>query len=174
MSLFDLVLLIIIGGFGLFGFWFGLIHTLGSLVGTVAGVFLASRYYEPLAAWLTTITGWGGNFPRVLTFIIAFILINRLVGLAFWIIDQLLSIVTRLPFVNSLNRMLGLIFGFFEGTLVLGMVFFFIVRFPVGPQFMAWLAASKVAPYTVGAAALLWPLLPAALKLLKSSVQGIF
>ena len=49
MSTFDIVLLVIIGGFGLFGLWFGIVHTLGSLLGTALGIFLASHYYGPVA-----------------------------------------------------------------------------------------------------------------------------
>ena len=86
MPYFDIVLVVIIVLFGLFGLWFGLIHTLGSLAGMVVGVFLASRYYEVGANWLMSLTGWGDNFSKVLIFIIAFFVINRLVGLVFWIV----------------------------------------------------------------------------------------
>ena len=65
MGLSDIILLIIIAGFAMFGFWFGLIHTLGSLLGTVFGAYLASRYYEPMADWLINITGWGENISKV-------------------------------------------------------------------------------------------------------------
>lgn len=173
MPFFDIALLIIIGGFGLFGLWFGLIHTLGSLIGTILGVFLAFRFYSPLADWLMNLTGWQGNFPRVVMFIIAFIIINRLVGFAFWIVDKLLAFFTRLPFISGLNRILGLIFGIIEGVLVLGIIFYFIVRFPLGTNFMAALSVSKIAPYTVSAASILWPLIPEAIKLIQSSIQGI-
>ena len=113
MPLIDIILLIIIAGFGMFGLWFGLIHTLGSLIGTIAGIYLATRFYEPMAGWLTNITGWGGNVPKVIMFIVAFIVINRLVGFAFWIVDKVLSLVTRLPFIAGINRFLGLIFDWF-------------------------------------------------------------
>ncbi len=170
MSLFDIVLLIIIGGFALFGLWFGLVHTLGSLAGTIIGVYLASRYYQPFAEWLIKTTGWGANISKVVVFIIAFIIINRLVGLAFYIIDRVLSVVTKLPFISSLNRLLGLVFGLFEGVLVLGIAFYFIARFPVGSGFMDALAASRVAPYTIQVASVLWPLIPEAIKILKSTI----
>ena len=130
MSLFDLILLIIIGGFALFGLWFGLVHTLGSLLGTILGVYLASRYYQPFAEWLIQTTGWGANISKVIVFIIAFIIINRLVGLVFYVIDRALSVITKLPFISGINRLLGLAFGLFEGILVVGIVLYFIARFP--------------------------------------------
>jgi len=173
MSIFDISLLVIIAGFGLFGLWFGLVHTLGSLIGTILGVYLASRYYSPVADWLIRTTGWGENVSRVVVFIIAFVIINRLVGLVFWIVDKILSIFTSLPFISSINRLLGMVFGLLEGALVIGIIFYFIARFPVGDTFMSWVSSSKVVPYTVKLAAVLWPLLPDAIKTLKSTVGNL-
>lgn len=173
MSLFDITLLVIIGIFALAGLWFGLVHTIGSLAGTVLGVYLATRYYEPAANWLINTTGWGANFSKVLIFVIAFFIINRLVGLVFWVIDKILSVITRLPFVNGINRFLGLIFGVLEGVIVLGMVFYFIARFPVGDKFMAALSASQIAPTTVNVASVLWPLIPDAIRTLQSTIGNL-
>ncbi len=173
MSIFDISLLVIIGIFALAGLWFGLVHTLGSLAGTVLGVFLGMRYYEPVANWLINTTGWSPNFSKVLIFIIVFFIINRLVGLAFWVVDKLLSVFTKLPFIGGINRFLGLLFGILEGAIVLGMVFFFIARFPLGDKFMGALSASQIAPATVKLASLLWPLIPDAIKMLQSTVDNL-
>jgi uncharacterized membrane protein required for colicin V production len=173
MSLIDVILLIIIAGFGMFGLWFGLIHTLGSLIGTVAGAYLASRFYEPMANWLIGITGWGENISRVLMFIIAFIIINRLVGFGFWIVDKTLSIFTGLPFIRGINRFLGLVFGIFEGILTIGLIIYFIERFPLSTWLMERLADSTIAPFTTSLAAVLIPLLPDALRILRSTVDYV-
>lgn len=173
ISYFDFALILIIGGFGLFGLWFGLVHTIGSLVGTVVGVYLAGSYYEPVANWLIKTTGWGANFSKVLMFIIVFFVINRLVGLVFWILDKFLSFFTNLPFIHSLDRLLGLVFGLIEGALGLGIIFYFIGKFPVGIKFMEWIAASKIVPSLVKMASILWPLLPEAVKSIQSVIPGI-
>lgn len=174
MSLFDIVLVIIIAGFSLFGFWFGLIHTLGSLVGTVVGVFLSTRYYGILAGWIIHITGWNENFSNVLAFIITFVIINRLIGLLFFFIDKTLAILTHLPFLSGINRILGAIFGFFEGVVVLGIIFYFINKFPLSADFMAHVNASAIVPFTVKTASILWPFIPQALKALQDTLQNIF
>lgn len=159
MPFFDLVLIIIVAGFALFGFWFGLVHTLGSLFGTVLGVYLASRYYVPAAEWLMKTTGWSNNVASIIMFIIAFIVINRLVGFAFFLVDRLFSIVTRLPFISGLNRMLGTIFGAFEGVFVVGIVLFFISKFPVNEAFMGAMNNSRLAAFCISTASILWPLI---------------
>lgn len=173
MFLIDIILLSIIGGFALFGLWFGFIQTVGSLVGTVFGAYLASRYYEPMADWIIHVTGWGENTSRVLMFIIAFLVINRLVGFVFWILDKFLSILTHLPFIASINRLLGFVLGAIEGAITLGLVIFFIERFPLSEKIMGALAGSTVAPILSGIASILWPLLPDALKLLQSTVDYV-
>lgn len=173
LSWFDLGLAVIVGGFALFGFWFGFIHTAGSLLGTLAGAYLASRYYEVMAQWLITITGWQGNTARVVMFILGFIIVSRLVGFAFWIVDRLLSIITRLPFVSSINRILGVALGFLEGVMTLGLMLFFVERFPLSEKIMTMIAESELAPKFRSVADVFIPLLPDALKLLKSTVDYV-
>jgi len=177
MEVADLILLIIIGGFGLFGLWFGLVHTLGSLMGTILGAYLASRYYDVMAGWLMNLTGWEGNFPKVLMFIVAFILINRLVGILFVVVDKILSIFTKMPGIRGLNHILGMVLGFFEGAITIGLIIFFIERFPLSEVVMGHLAGSVIAPYLEALASILVPLLPEALRLLHSTVdyvEGVF
>jgi len=173
MPLIDIIIFIIIGGFAMFGFWFGFFHTLGSLLGTLAGIFLGSRYYEPMADWLIHITGWGENISRVIMFTIAFFIINRLVGLVFYGVDRLLRIVTRLPFIASMNRFFGLFLGIAEGMITLGMIIFFIERFPISERVMTWIAESNIAPHLSALAGKLWPLLPDAMRAVNSTVEYV-
>ncbi len=168
-----MALLIIISGFALFGLWFGLVHTLGSLIGTVFGVYLASRYYEPVANWIISFSGWGQNYVKVIIFIVSFLLITRLVGFIFWIMEKFLTIFTRMPFVHGLDRLLGAIFGVLEGAVVVGVSLYFISRFPISLSFMDGLAHSQLAPPLVKIASILVPLLPEALRLLRSTVENI-
>jgi membrane protein required for colicin V production len=173
MSFFDIVLLIIIGGFGLFGLWFGFFHTLGSLAGTIFGVYLASRYYEQMATWLMGITGWGNNFSRVLMFTIAFIIINRLVGFAFWIFDKFFDVLTKLPFLSSINRLLGMALGVFEGLVTVGFVIYFMEKYPFSEKIVASIADSAVAPPALAIVAVLLPLLPEGMRLIRSGVDYV-
>lgn len=173
MSFFDLILACVIGGFVLFGLWFGIVATLGSLVGTVFGVFLASRWYALPATWLINTTHWNANFSNVLVFIILYLVVNRLIGFVFYIIDKSFSIITHLPFINSLNHLLGGLFGFLEGVVALGIVFYFVSRFPLSPNFMAQVNASGIAAFCTSIASLLWPLVPTAIQALQNALQNI-
>lgn len=171
--MFDLSLLIIIAIFALFGLWFGLVHTIGSLMGTILGVYLASRYYEPVADWLVEVTGWGENLSRVIMFVIAFILINRLVGIAFWGIDKAAKVITKMPFIRSINHLLGLLLGAAEGLITVGVILYFINKYPISDTVMTWIEHSTVALYAIPVAELLLPLLPEGMRVLESSVDYV-
>lgn len=173
MSLFDIVLLVIITGFALFGLWFGLVHTLGSLIGTAFGVYIASRYYGAVANWIIGFTHWDQNYVKVIIFIVSFVLITRLVGFIFWVMEKFLTIFTRMPFIHGLDRLLGGLFGVLEGAVVIGVSLYFIARFPISLSFMDGLAHSQVAPPLVSIASILVPLFPEALRLLKSTVDNL-
>ncbi|MCB9798094.1 CvpA family protein [Candidatus Nomurabacteria bacterium] len=171
MELFDLLLLFILGVFAIAGLIFGFLHTLGSLIGTVLGVYLASRYYEPVADFLIGATGWAGNWPRVVVFALAFVIINRLVGLAFFFVDKFFKVVTSLPVIRGLNKTLGFAFGLFEGLVTIGVIIYFIERFPVSERISTAIASSIIAPFAEEFTKTLWPLLPDALTLIQSSVN---
>lgn len=173
MSYLDIILLALIAGFGLFGLWFGLVHSIFSLIGTLIGLFIASRFYEQMGNWLMGITGWSGNFSKVLMFIIAFILIAKLVSVGFWLVEKILGLVTNLPVISGLNHLLGGLFGLIEGVIIIGVCFYFIARFPVSQNFMNQVANSQVIPYTTQSVKILLPLIPDAVKYLQSTVNSI-
>lgn len=168
MSTFDIVLVVVIAAFGLLGLKFGLVHTVGSLLGTIVGVYLSSRYYTVLANALMKYLGVSGQIATVVSFIVAFIIINRLVGLAFYLIDKTLGVITSLPFIHGIDRLLGLLFGLIEGILVAGISLYFITKFPLGPGFMQAINVSRLASVCIAAASILWPFIPQALKSLQA------
>lgn len=160
----DLILLIILFGFVLYGFWFGLIHTLGGLVGVVVASILATRLYEPLGEWVNLIFGGSQNIVRVITFVIVFFLITRLVGFAFYIAERIFKFISIIPFLKSINRLLGAILGFAEGVFLVGGILFVIAVVPLGPRVEQALQYSNVARYLVGTYRVMTPLLPRELR----------
>lgn len=159
MSFFDLILLISLGGFFLFGLWFGFLHALGALVGTVLGALLASRWYESVALVIFERVGGSLNIIKIVAFMVVFVVINRLVGFLFWILEKTTGIFTRLPFLKSVNRLVGGIFGFIEGVFVLGLSLSLALQLPILSNLIK---ASKVAKELMDFARVLIPLLPEA------------
>ena len=52
MGAFTIVLLLIFFGFIVAGFYFGIIHTVGAVIGAVAGVWIASHFYQEITPFI--------------------------------------------------------------------------------------------------------------------------
>jgi membrane protein required for colicin V production len=168
MTLFDLILILIVFGFIWFGFWFGLVYALGGLAGLIVGAAVASRYYDEVAKWISFISK-NENLTKIISFLIVYIVINRLVGFIFFILDRIIRPIINLPFLKTINRLGGAIFGLVTGVLTVGLILYFVSRIP-----LEWLTSliekSKTSSYFIELAKVLLPLLPEVLKKLKSVI----
>lgn len=170
MNLFDVILLIGLGGFVLYGLWFGIIHSLGVLVGTIVGAYLAGQYYNAAAVWAQGHVGGSLAVWNVVMFLIVFTLGNRLIGFVFWLIERVFNVLTVIPFLKTINRLAGAILGLVEGVLVLGLTLYVAERYPLGAWFLKFFPPSQVAQELMRIANILVPLLPEALQALKTLI----
>jgi len=169
MTLLDLILVLIVFFFTVSGFWFGLIITLGSLVGTIAGVLVAGHYFEQLAARLMGLAMGNEGAAKVFAFILIFLLVSRLIGFVFWIINKIFKLVAIIPFLKSLNRIGGGVLGFAEGVVFLGVVLVIAAKYVNVPWFVDAILASTVAQWLMKYGDILVPLLPTSIR----EAQGI-
>lgn len=126
MSYFDIAIAIVIVLFGLFGLWRGLVEMILSIVAMVIGFIVAYFYNDAVADWFAKYIPWGESARHNLAFVLLLVMANRVVGLIFWLINKLVGFLWRLPFINSLNRLLGMVVGVIEGLLVTGIVLAFV------------------------------------------------
>ncbi len=164
MTLLDVILIVILGGFVFYGFKNGLIQMLGSLVGLVLGVFLASRWYEPFSSWLASSFHWNILIARLVGFGLLLTLLNRAIGIAFWMVYKIFNILKIIPGVGAINHLGGAIVGFVEGLLTIGITLYLATKFNVSPAWTNTLKGSALLPFFTGVAQLVVPLLPGALK----------
>ena len=122
MSIFDVILIVLLAAFVLYGFLRGFIKMVGSLLGVIAGTWFAGHYYLLVFDWLHKIFGQYENLGKVASFLIVFYAIQRLIIVVFWILDKVFHIFSFIPFSRLFNRLLGLAFGILEGGLVLGLL----------------------------------------------------
>ena len=170
MNIVDMSLLVALGGFILYGFWFGIIHMVGALLGVVVGAIAAGRLYAPVAHWLAPFVGNNANLAKIIGFTIVFILVNKLVSLAFWIVEKIFKFISIIPFLKTFNRLLGAVLGLLEGTLALGLGVYFASRFPATASFEMLLRGSQMAHAFAAVGAILAPLLPAAVRAVQSVI----
>jgi len=166
MAFFDMILLIILAGFVFYGLFFGLIRTIGSLVGLFLGLWLAYVFYPTVFEWFKYLFFGHELAGQVITFIILFALINRLIGLIFAILNRTFDLLSIIPFLKTINRLSGAILGFLEGGLVLGLILLYLSGTFLG----GWLVDSQVAPFLIKFTKVILPLLPAAFNLMKGAV----
>ena len=166
MFLVDVILVAIISLFVLFGFMFGLVHTLGSLIGSILGTVIASRLIEPAFERFGAFLG-GGAVAKIVLFIVIFLLISRVIGLLFWIVEKILGIFAMVPFAKTFNRLLGAAFGFAEGVIVVGVVLFFALQYLPNDAVKAALEQSNLATVLIAATAAIQVMFPEGAKLVK-------
>lgn len=167
MLIFDIILLIILSGFTFYGLFFGLIRTVGSLVGIIGGIWLTSRLYLYVFSWFSYLFFGHETLGKIITFLVLFVLINRLICFLFALIDRMFDIISIIPFLKTINRLAGAVLGFIEGALVLGLVLYIILQTSLGSSFSGLLAGSKITPFLLKFIKILAPLLPSLLEKLK-------
>ena len=160
LTILDLILLFLLFLFVSFSFYMGFIAAVGSLLGVVVGTWAAGHFYAPVTEWLTPILLGNQNMASVVSFILIFTLVNRALGLAFWLVSKVLKPFSIIPFSKIINRILGAILGLVEGVLALGIALYFIERFNFSDWFANILASSQVASWLIWAGNILTPLLP--------------
>jgi len=173
MTLLDLLLVLVVFGFIWFGFWFGVIHAIGALLGTVIGSWLAGHYYDVLTNWFGHWLGISGGWVKLLSFLIIFVVVNRLVGFIFYLLDRTFNFLRFIPFLTTINRLAGAVLGFLEGSLVIGLTLYFASRLSLPLLVENAIAASKVAAKLMAFAGVLVPLLPEIIRKVQPYVPGV-
>ena len=166
MAIFDVVLIIILAGFVFYGLFFGLIRTVGSLIGMVGGLWFTIIFYLTVFSWVKNLFFGHELAGKIIVFIVLFTLVNRLIGFIFALLDKTFDLISIIPFLKTINRLTGAALGFIEGGLVLGLILLFISQ----TSFSGWLTGSKVALFLIGFAKTIAPLLPGLLDRVKGMI----
>ncbi|MEK7637325.1 MAG: CvpA family protein [Patescibacteria group bacterium] len=173
LSWFDLLLLLSVFGFVWGGFWTGLIQAVGGVVGLFLGSIIASRYYERFAGTVAPVFGGNAIAGKVFAFILIFLLVTRLVGVLFWLVNKIFNFMAIIPGLKFVNRLGGAIFGFLEGALFVGITLQFITRLPISVPFAGTIAHSTIAKYFLDVTAWLVPLFPQVIKQAQDATKVI-
>lgn len=119
MNFIDILILIILGFFAIKGLLRGLVNEAASLIGLIAGGWLAYKFHPLLSAPIKSAL----HLPLHLASFLAFIIILLATGIAAHIIGNILTTALRLVMLGSINRVGGVLIGICEGSLLLCMVF---------------------------------------------------
>lgn len=144
----------------------------GSFVGIVIAAIVSGKYFEFVADKLSFLFGGNDNFGRIVTFILLFLVVTRLIGFVFWAIDKLFNLVAFLPFLKTANRIGGAVLGLIEGVVLTSLTLFLLVRYPLGDTITNALANSVVVEYLLDVANKVAPLLPEVVQKAQAVIGG--
>ena len=169
MTIFDIILLVLLGSFVMYGLWFGTIHTLGSLIGTLVGTLVASWLHAFVAGYLTLILPDSANVYLV-TYLLIIFIISRLVKFLFSIAGLATSLVTHLPFLSQIDKVIGGALGFVMGIFVLGLGLVVLGNYSLPYLYIEDFQLSRVGTWIITVSSLLIPLLPRSLQEVKTLI----
>jgi membrane protein required for colicin V production len=118
----DFIIVLVLVGFGVFGFVLGMIQVVGGLVGLVAGTWLANQWHLPLGKWLANVLPVSPRISSLLAFILILVVVQRAMALGFYWLGRMLRLLRFIPFFKSFNRIAGGLLGLLEGALLLGFI----------------------------------------------------
>lgn len=170
LTILDLVLILIIFCFIAYGFALGLIQAIGSLVGLFLGAWIAGMYYQPVGDWLSPFILNNQKAAYVVAFILVFIIVSKIVGLIFLLIEKVFHIISIIPFLKTINRLAGGLLGLAEGVLFLGLGLYVANQFFQSGRIHELIQESQVAALLLIAAKLLVPLIPKLIEQAKSFI----
>lgn len=121
------------------GFFRGFIKEIFSLMGALAGFYIACIYYPDAA---TLLVKWAPNLPyeNIIGFIliiIGIVIVSSLLGVG---IRYLLNII----FLGWVDRVCGILFGTAKGVLIVSMILLALAAFV--PEFDTMIKSSRLAP----------------------------
>lgn len=138
----DIAILVILSGFLLKGLMRGLLKEVCSLAGLFIGAFLAFRYHGPLAEALLKQV----DLPTQIAVAITFTVLFLATMIFFLVLGFLLSRFVKLLFLGGFNRLIGGLFGLFQGVLLLAVVLFALSLKPLPWGMDKPMRASYLAP----------------------------
>ena len=159
----DYILLATILIWAVFGFRKGFLQTLGSLIGIIIAVIIASRFYPILSAYFGST-----NVSDLLAFITIFGISIKLIGIIFWVFGKIFEVVTVLPFISSFDSLLGAVLGLVQGIFMSGIVLYFLSKHPINEWVIDQMMNSPISAVLLKITYIFVPLFPEAIKTIKS------
>ena len=152
MAVLDGVLLGIVLVSMLLGAWRGLIFELFSLVGWVAGFFVARLFAQDVAAWLPL-----DSFDATVQYGIGFVLTFVLAVFAWGLLSALAKKLIEVVGLRPVDRTLGAVFGLLRAAVLIVVLGVVVVSTPLRDQ-VCW-TQSQSAPWLSDAVASILPAL---------------
>ena len=125
MNWLDIIVVLIVAWFTFSAFWAGLIREVVTIVGVALGIVLAGFFYQDLADDVKLVIDTDNAPP-----IIAFLLIFGACALAGQLAAMVLKQTASLLMLGTFDHLLGAVFGFVKGIVIVEILMILFVTFP--------------------------------------------
>lgn len=143
----DIVLAILLILFFISGWRKGLVVAFGQLLGAIVGFIIARSASAWLAGLLAKWIHLNAGWLHIIAFILIFMIVDRLFGLLVGLLNKLFKILTIIPFLSTINSILGAILSFLEGLVLIGSSVYLIRSLHLVPVLVDWTSKSTIAHY---------------------------
>jgi len=141
----DLLIIVLIFLFLVRGLMTGLIKSVFNVIGLVAGILVAFRFYALAADVLLTFLAMPGWLADIITWVALFFTVQ----IAVVVIGSFLSLVNRFRLVRLVDRFGGGVAGIILGAAVAGIILLILVSFPLLPELESKIEEADLAPFLV-------------------------
>lgn len=121
----------------------GIIAEILTLIGLISAIFIAIFWYSDLSIFLLKQFKWNETLSNIISFILIFIIVI----IFFRMLENLLSHITALLLLNWINNLGGALFGFIRGSIIVGLLLFFIHFIPLPYEIEYQMGQSIFADY---------------------------
>lgn len=149
MLIVDIVLALVLLALAYNGWKAGLIKSLGHLVGAVLGFLIARAWSSLIAVWMARLIPLRQGVLQFIAFILLFLIVERIVGILVELADKAFKIVSWLPIISSVQKMIGAFIGLIEAVVLIGASAYVITTSRLDPTLLTWVNGSRIAGFCV-------------------------
>ena len=130
------------------GYKAGAVQGLADILSSIIAFVLARWSYGFFAKLLALLVPNGDSgLAKFLAFILVFLAIWKVISMLIGIVVVMLKIVTSLPIISWLNKMLGAILGFALSVIFIGSTAYLVINTKLDPTLIKWFSSSVIAGY---------------------------
>ncbi|MFO0764840.1 MAG: CvpA family protein [Patescibacteria group bacterium] len=130
------------------GYKAGAVQGLADILSSIVAFVLARWSYGFFAKLLALVVPNGDSgLAKFLAFIIVFVAIWKLISMLLGIVVVMLKIVTSLPIISWINKILGAVLGFVLMVIFIGSTAYLVIHTKLDPTLVKWFSSSVIAGY---------------------------
>jgi membrane protein required for colicin V production len=141
MNLVDILIWLILAGFVYKGFTKGLVRQVCSLLGFLLGGWAAIKYHADFTEASRQII----QLPHSLATILSFIFIFLIIGLIFYLLGHVITVMFKVILLGGINRVGGVLLGLLEGGFIICLLLYVFASKPFPEKIKGYIIRSKTA-----------------------------